>query len=95
MSKTTVLRRILDQEYNPIEIPDSGILINYDYAMRLNIKPGDLVRIEILEGARAEKTIRVAGLVREVLGQGIYMDRKALNRAIIRIQCNQSNIFKN
>ncbi len=83
MSKTTVLRRILDQEYNPIEIPDSGILINYDYAMRLNIKPGDLVRIEILEGARAEKTIRVAGLVREVLGQGIYMDRKALNRLLL------------
>jgi putative ABC transport system permease protein len=43
------------------------------------VAPGDEVTIEILEGVRPVRRIRVTGLVDDVLGLSVYMDRTALH----------------
>lgn len=74
------LRRVLNENNQSIDIPKDGLLLNKDVAKDLNVKLGDMVFIEVLDGKQNEFSIPVAGLVKEILGQGIYLERKSLNR---------------
>jgi putative ABC transport system permease protein len=46
----------------------------------LGVKPGEMVTVEVLEGARPVKEIPLAGTVDELIGLSAYMDARALNR---------------
>jgi putative ABC transport system permease protein len=74
------LRHLVDRHLNPIDLPLDGILLTDKLADLLQVKPGDLLTVEVLEGAKPTRTVPVAGLVDELIGLSAYMDIQALNR---------------
>jgi putative ABC transport system permease protein len=74
------LRRTLDVAGRPVEIPPTGLLLSNRLAERLNVQPGDFVRVEALEGSRAQRDVRVEGVVKDLFALVGYMNRSALNR---------------
>jgi len=74
------LYRTLNINHEPIDMPENGILLTEYLGKHLNIKEGDEIIIEVLEGKRPVKKVRVVSLVKQYLGVAAYMDRQALNR---------------
>jgi putative ABC transport system permease protein len=74
------LRHLVDRHLNPVNLPLDGILLTDKLAELLHVKPGDLLTVEVLEGARPVRSVPVAGLVDELIGLSAYMDIQALNR---------------
>ena len=74
------LYRLLNIKHEPIDTPEDGILLTEYLGKYLNIKEGDEIIIEVLEGKRPLKKVRVVSLVNQYLGVAAYMDRHALNR---------------
>ncbi|MBM3797172.1 MAG: ABC transporter permease [Acidobacteria bacterium] len=75
-----VLRRLLDKNLEPVPIPDEGILLTDHLAKMLDITPGQMLTVELLEGSRAVRQIPVVGMVKEYIGVSAYMRRDTLNR---------------
>ncbi|MDZ4725603.1 MAG: FtsX-like permease family protein [Leptospira sp.] len=76
------LRRSVDLNNRITNIPFDGILLNETVAKNFNIKVGDKILIQILEGKQSEREVRVVNLVNEFIGQGIYMNRRELNKLL-------------
>lgn len=76
------LQRLLDTGLNPIHIPPEGIVLADYLANLLDVRPGDVITVEALEGSRPVIEIPVAGLARQYIGIGTYMDIDALNRVM-------------
>lgn len=74
------LHRLLTRSLKQIEVPPDGILLTDHLAGMLGIRPGDLLTVEVLEGARPVRQIPVAGVVNEWIGVYGYMELPALNR---------------
>jgi putative ABC transport system permease protein len=75
-----VLYRLLDTELQPITLPPEGIVLTDYLAGLLGIKAGDILTVEILEGARPTRQVPVVGTAKQYIGVMGYMDMKALNR---------------
>lgn len=77
------IRRVVNTDLQPVEIPPSGIVLN-EYLGKeiLRLKLGDLVTVEVLEGSKPIREVPVVAMVRQYLGVGAYMDLNALNRLI-------------
>ncbi len=73
------LRRLLDKELQPVEPPESGIVLTSSLADKLGIAQGDFLTLEVLEGERPTRQVMVVELVDELIGLGAYMDIHALN----------------
>lgn len=80
LEPTGELRYLVDRHLNPITLPLDGILLTHKLAELLHVQPGDLLTVEVLEGARPMRSVAVAGVVDELLGLSAYMDIQALNR---------------
>lgn len=76
------LQFVVDRNLQPVTVPRQGLLLTDYLARELGIEPGDTLQIEILEGDRRRITVPVAGISREFLGVGAYMNLDALNRAL-------------
>jgi putative ABC transport system permease protein len=63
-----------------IDVPASGLLLTNRLAERLGARVGDVVELEVLEGRRVRKPVRVTRVIDEYVGLMAYMDRTALNR---------------
>jgi putative ABC transport system permease protein len=74
------LRRAIDEQSRPVELPPDGLVLNAKLAEILVARPGDLVTVEVLEGARPVRQVAVAAVVDEPVGLGAYMDVAALHR---------------
>ncbi len=74
------IARVLDAGLRPVVLPSEGILLTDFLAKMLDVRVGDRVVIEVLEGNRPVREAVVAGLVREYLGVSGYMHLDALNR---------------
>ncbi|HNJ43470.1 MAG TPA: ABC transporter permease, partial [Acidobacteriota bacterium] len=72
------LRCLVDKDLNTQPIPPEGVVLTKKLAEILHVVPGDVLRVEILEGRRAMTSIPVSGLVDELLGLSVYMDVRAL-----------------
>jgi len=75
-----MLRRLLDTNLKPVPIPEHGVLLTDHLAKILNVRPGDLLTVELLEGSRAVRQIVVTDVVSEFIGVFAYMRRDSLNR---------------
>ena len=62
--------------------PHSGLLLTDRLAERLEVKPGDSVRVEFLDGRREVLDLSVSGVVSEMMGMNAYIERSALNRLL-------------
>jgi len=74
------LRRLLDRDLETVVLPAEGVVLTTMLADILEVRPGDTVVVEVLEGSRAKREVPVSGLVDELIGLSAYMDVRALNR---------------
>lgn len=74
------IQRLLDANLRPVALPPDGILLTDFLARLLDVRVGDHVVVEVLEGNRPVREATVAGLVKEYIGVSGYMDLAALNR---------------
>jgi putative ABC transport system permease protein len=78
----TQMRRILDMRYHAAAVPPSGVLLTDVLAQTLGVRPGDSVTVEVMEGRRPTLRLPVSGTVNELFGLNVYMDARALDRAL-------------
>jgi putative ABC transport system permease protein len=74
------LNRIVDRSGRVVTPPPEGLLISKTLASVLQVSPGEGVRLEVLEGRRPTREVKVASLVDELLGLSVYMEKGALHR---------------
>jgi putative ABC transport system permease protein len=74
------LRRLIDSRHAPVALPPEGLLLTNYLAHYLDLRPGDAVQVEIMEGRRQTVTTELAAVVDEPIGVSAYMERRALNR---------------
>jgi putative ABC transport system permease protein len=74
------LRRVVGQNFDIASIPPDGVLLTDKLAEILGTKTGDTVQVEVLEGERPKREVKVAGTVDEMIGLSAYMDISSLNR---------------
>ena len=76
------LHRIVGMGPQVLEPPRSGLLLTDRLAERLQVRPGESVRVEFLEGRREVLEVVVAGVVVEMMGMNAYTERHVLNRML-------------
>jgi putative ABC transport system permease protein len=81
-SAPSALQRIVDVAGQRHEAPADGLLLTDRLARRLNLRVGDMVRVEWQEGARSVWTLPVTGVVQEMMGMNAYIARGSLNRLL-------------
>ncbi len=74
------LMRILDAELKESKPVPGGVLLTARLAERLDVRPGDRLFAELLEGKRVKTEVRVTGTVREMAGMNAWMRLDELNR---------------
>src|SRR5579885_724636 len=74
------LRRVVGANFDVANIPPNGLLLTKALADVLGARPGDTVKVEVLEGKRPVRQVAVNGTVDEMIGLSAYMDLSALNR---------------
>ncbi len=74
------LKRLLDSNDRPITVPAEGIVLSSKLAELLDMHRGEVVAVDILEGARRKTEVPVSGIVSEYIGVSAYMNINALNR---------------
>ena len=77
---TTRLRRIVDADGNDVRLTPAGVVLSRTLADVFEITAGDTIDLEVLEGNRPSRTVRVTGLVDDVMGLSVYMETDALHR---------------
>jgi putative ABC transport system permease protein len=76
------LSRVLDPALRPMPMPEVGVIVSEALADALKVRPGGLVTVEVLEGARPVVTLPVSGVSLGYVGLGAAMEIGALNRLI-------------
>jgi len=73
------LRRPHDAALRPIAASPDGITLTRRLAERLEMKPGDVITVETMEGRRSKRDVPVSAIVDESIGMASYMDIDTLN----------------
>jgi putative ABC transport system permease protein len=74
-----VLRRPVDRDDRVVIPPPEGLVLSAILGRVLDIRPGDMVTVEVLEGRRQVRELPVAGLVEDTFGIAAYMSLAALH----------------
>ena len=74
------LNRIIDIDLRPVVLPELGLAISSMLAQILGVKVGDVVEIDLLEGARRTVSLPISALVEDYFGIRGMMDAEALGR---------------
>lgn len=74
-----VLSPVFDVERGPVELLSGGVMISRKLAELLNVRAGDTVAVELLEGRQTRVSLPVAQTFETYLGTPAYMDMAALN----------------
>jgi putative ABC transport system permease protein len=86
------LRRLVDAKLRPVQLPATGVVLTRKLGELLGVRPGEVITVSVLEGARQVRTLQVARLVDEPVGIGAYMDLPALN-ALVREEGSLSGAY--
>lgn len=76
------LRRVVDRRGRVLPLPTEGALISAQLARALGVELGDTIRLKVLEGERKTYSLPVSGLVEDLAGLQVYMERSALERLL-------------
>jgi putative ABC transport system permease protein len=76
------LHRIVDVDHQVFTPKEGSLLLTDRLAQRLQIQPGQMVRVELLEGSREVLELPVTGVVTELMGMNAYMERHSLNQLL-------------
>ena len=74
------LHRTLDTRLRPVELPPEGLVLSDHLGKMLDVGPGDMLTVEVLEGSRPVRRVPVIALIQQYIGVGGYMSFTALNR---------------
>lgn len=74
------LYRLLDIDGQPVALPESGLLLSSALAGLLDVRVGQSVTVEVMEGRRPIVETIVAGTIDDFAGLSAYMRLDALNR---------------
>jgi putative ABC transport system permease protein len=86
------LRRVIGADGEPRRLAPDGVILTQKLGEILGVAIGDVVTVEVLEGERVERRLRVAGLVDELLGLNAYLEAGALHR-LLREQSTWSGAY--
>jgi putative ABC transport system permease protein len=73
------LRRPHDALLHPIAAAPDGITLTRRLAERLEVKAGDVIAVETMEGRRRKRDLPVSAIVDESIGMASYMEIETLN----------------
>jgi putative ABC transport system permease protein len=74
--------RVIDSRIREIELPPDGLVLSVKLAEVLGARIGDDLMVEVLEGKRPTRNVRLAGLADDFAGMAAYMEIRALNRLL-------------
>ena len=74
------LRRIIDPDLTPVILPENCLAVSGMLARILGVGTGDIVEIDVLDGARRTVTLPIAALVEDYFGIRGMMEIGALGR---------------
>jgi putative ABC transport system permease protein len=74
------LQRVVNTSYEPVSLPPEGLVLSSKLAETLDIRLGSTVTLEVLEGTRPVRQVKVVALVDEYIGTMAYMRLDALRR---------------
>jgi putative ABC transport system permease protein len=74
------LNRLIDKDQHRVALPAEGLVLSRKLAEVLDVRVGDTLTVEVLEGTRPVRQILVADLLEDFLGTNAYIERSALNR---------------
>jgi putative ABC transport system permease protein len=77
------LNRKIDDKLRAIPVPGHGLMMSRKLAENLDIRVGQMVRVEALEGRRQTRDIVVAGLVDDFFGTGVFASIDVVNRLML------------
>ena len=76
------LGRILDIDLNPVEPPAAGLMLSERLATLLDVRPGDILEVELRQLGRRVALVPVTGIAQSYVGLTAYMSMDALNRVM-------------
>ncbi len=76
------LYRLLDEQERLVSVPRDGLLLSTKLAELLDVRLGDRVRVEVLEGEQPIREVPVSAMVTEYGGTNAYMDAGAMHRLL-------------
>jgi putative ABC transport system permease protein len=76
------LSLILDRDLRRITLPEHGIVLTDYFRRVLDVREGDMLTLEVLEGGKPVRRVRVAGFVSQYIGLMGFMEISELNRLI-------------
>lgn len=76
------LRRVVGDDGMAHGLPPEGILLTAIFARSLDVRAGDTIEVELMEGRRPREAILVAGIVDEPIGYAAYVSRARANRLL-------------
>lgn len=76
------LNRVIDRHHRQVRLAGDGVVLSAKLGEVLELRVGDTVHVRALEGARTERTVRVAGFAEDFAGTSAYMELDALNRLL-------------
>ena len=74
------LNRVVDRAGRPVTLPADGLVLSRMLGDILDVGPGELLRVEVLEGARPVHDLPVAALIDDSVGLQAYMRIDAVRR---------------
>ncbi len=80
LSDDSELWRLIETDGRSIPAPAGGLLITDRLGEVLGVKPGDMIRVEFMEGRQRSPQLLVSGYSRELIGLGAYLRQEALDR---------------
>ncbi|WP_204113345.1 ABC transporter permease [Shimia biformata] len=76
------LNRAVDKDVQAIDLPEQGVVLAKSLADLLQIKSGEMLTVEVLEGRRPVLTLPVASIAETLMGAPAFMRIETLNRAL-------------
>jgi putative ABC transport system permease protein len=82
VSHDASLNRVLDEDLTAVAPRGDGLTMSESLARKLDVRVGDMVRMQATDGRRASAQLPVVAIVRPFLMAPAYLDLDALNRLV-------------
>jgi putative ABC transport system permease protein len=79
---TSRMQQLLNDQIQAVDLPENGLLLEAKLAEILDVRPGDVVELEVLEGSRAKVQVVVSRVVKQFFGVAAYINLEALWRLL-------------
>jgi putative ABC transport system permease protein len=76
------LSRVLDDRFQPITLPETGLAVGERVAEILKLRRGDIVEVEVLAGKRRAAQVPVTDIIKSYFGLMVHMRSSALDELL-------------